>query len=90
MQELFKRHHAVCKEAYVRTKKDNDLVHYDKVPDVKTLAKPVRKGRERRERARALAEQQAAYDAERLAQHGSLIVHQRSGSLRFRYSLERH
>jgi len=43
LQELFKRHFAICKEAHTKAKKDNDLVHYDKVPDVRTLPKPDRK-----------------------------------------------
>lgn len=43
LQELFKKHYAICKEAHTKAKKDNDLVHYDKVPDVKTLPKPERK-----------------------------------------------
>ena len=43
LQELFKRHYAICKEAHTRAKHDNELVHYAKVPDIKTLPKPERK-----------------------------------------------
>ena len=43
LQELFRKHHAICLEAHAKAKKDNDLVHYEKVPDIKTLPKPERK-----------------------------------------------
>ena len=42
LQEQFKRAHATCKEAYDKAKKDNDLVHYEKVPHIDTLPKPQR------------------------------------------------
>lgn len=42
LQEQFKRAHAQCREAYDAAKKDNDLVHYEKVPPIDTLPKPAR------------------------------------------------
>jgi len=43
LQELFKKHHAICSEAHARANHDNKNVYYEKVPDVKTLPKPDRK-----------------------------------------------
>ena len=42
LQEQFKRAHALCRKAYDEAKKDNDLVHYEKVPPIETLPKPPR------------------------------------------------
>ena len=42
LQEQFKAAHAKCREAYNAMKRDNDLVHYEKVPDLNTLPKPAR------------------------------------------------
>jgi predicted phage tail protein len=42
LQEQFKRAHALCRQAYDEAKRDNDLVHYEKVPPIDTLPKPAR------------------------------------------------
>jgi len=43
LQEQFKRAHALAKEAYLKAKKDNDLVYNEKVPPVEVLPKLERK-----------------------------------------------